>query len=69
MIVKIAPLGERVVEVNIEEGQTVADALSIAGVNVNGRSIRLNNTEVEESGAITAENSIITLVNKMKGGC
>ena len=67
MIVKIAPLGERVVEVNVEGG-TIGEALEIAGVNVNGRSIRLNNAEVDEDTVITAEGSIITLVNKMKGG-
>lgn len=67
MIVKIAPLGERVVEVNVEGG-TVGGALDIAGVVVNGRSIRLNNVEVDENATITTENSIITLVQKMKGG-
>ena len=67
MIVKIAPLGERVVEVNVEGG-TIGEALNIAEVDVNGRSIRLNGVEVDESTVITAENSIVTLVNKMKGG-
>lgn len=67
MIVKIAPLGERVVEVNVENS-SVGQALEIAGVDVNGRSIRLNNVEVDEGTMITAEGSIITLVNKMKGG-
>ena len=69
MIVKIAPLGERVVEVNVEQGASVGIALEIAGVEVNGRSIRINNVEVGEDASITAEGSIITLVNKMKGGC
>ena len=68
MIVKIAPLGERVVEVNVDVNTSVAQALEIAEVDVNGRSIRLNNIEVEGNAMITAEDSIITLVNKMKGG-
>jgi hypothetical protein len=68
MIVKIAPLGERVVEVNVEAGVSIADILAIAEVDVNGRSIRLNNVEVDESGTVSAEGSIITLVQKMKGG-
>ncbi len=68
MIVKIAPLGERVVEVNIEANTTIGQALNIAGVVVNERSIRLNNTEANEDTLITLEGSIITLANKMKGG-
>lgn len=68
MIVKIAPLGERVVEVNVEPGTAVDAILDIARVDVNGRSIRLNNVEVEDSSSVTAEGSIITLVQKMKGG-
>lgn len=68
MIVKIAPIGERVVEVNVDEGTSVTTALDIAGVSVNGRSIRLNNVEVDGGESISQEGSIITLVNKMKGG-
>jgi hypothetical protein len=68
MIVKIAPLGERVVEVNVEAGTSIEAVLDIAGININGRSIRLNNNEVDENATIDAEGAIITLVNKMKGG-
>jgi hypothetical protein len=68
MVVKVAPLGERVVEVNVEVNTTIGQALSIAGVVVNERSIRLNNNEADEHTPITAEGSIITLANKMKGG-
>lgn len=68
MIVKIAPLGERVVEVNVEANTSIGEALEIAGIALNGRSIRLDNNEVDENTMITAEGSIITLVNKMKGG-
>lgn len=68
MIVKIAPVGERVTEVNLNGGHTVADALSIAEVMVNGRKIILNNKEVEETTIIKDENSLIVLAPKMKGG-
>ena len=68
MIVKIAPLGERVVEVNVEAGTSIGKVLEIAEIDVNGRSIRLNNNEVNESSVIDAEGAIVTLVNKMKGG-
>jgi hypothetical protein len=68
MLIKIAPLGERVVEVNVEEGSTVAAALQIAGVQVNGRSIRIGDSEVSENDTIDAGTTIITLVSKMKGG-
>ena len=68
MIVKIAPLGERVVEVNVEAGTTIEDALEIANVVENGRTIMLNNSPADVDTPITAENSIITLAQKMKGG-
>jgi len=68
MIVKIAPLGEKVVEVNVEVGTSIGEVLTIADIDVNGRSIRLNNTEVDENSVIDTEGGIITLVNKMKGG-
>jgi hypothetical protein len=68
MIVKIAPLGERVVEVNVEAGTTIDQILKIAEIDINGRSVRLNNVEVGVDTPIEAEGAIITLVNKMKGG-
>ena len=68
MIVKIAPLGERVVEVNVDANTSIGKILEIAGIDVNGRSIRLNNNEVNEASVVDAEGAIVTLVNKMKGG-
>lgn len=68
MLVKIAPIGERVVEVNVEPGTLVSNAIDIAGIDINGRSILLNNQTVSESTPITAEGSIIALASKMKGG-
>lgn len=68
MIVKIAPLGERVVEVSVESGTSIGQILDVADVELNGRSIRLNNNEADESTPVTSEGAVITLVNKMKGG-
>lgn len=68
MLVKIAPLGERVVEVNVEDNTTIGQALGIAEIDLNGRSIHINNAEATEDTVITTEGSIITLANKMKGG-
>ena len=68
MLVKIAPLGEKVTEVSVNDTTTVGDALAIANVDVNGRSIRLNNIKADESTVISTENSVITLALKMKGG-
>lgn len=68
MIVKVAPMGGRVVEVNVESGETVARVLEIAGVDIAGRSIRVNNIEATEDTTVTAENSIVMLAQKMKGG-
>lgn len=68
MLVKIAPLGERVVEVNVADGTSIGDALRVADICINGRSIRINNAEADEDTPIQAENSVITLASKMKGG-
>ena len=68
MLIKIAPLGERVIEVNVENGTHIGEALRVADISVNGRTIRINNAEADEDTPIEAENSIITLATKMKGG-
>ena len=68
MLVKVAPIGERVTEVNVEAGSTVGNAISIAGVDVNGRNILLNNATADSNTAITTEGSIIALAGQMKGG-
>lgn len=68
MLVKVAPMGERVQEVNVEPGTKISDILRIAGVSVNGRSIRVDNEEATESTTVEAEEAVITLANKMKGG-
>ena len=68
MLVKVAPLGERVVEVNVEMNTSVGEAIRVSAVSINNRSIRLNNVEADEDTLIIAENSIITLAPSMKGG-
>lgn len=72
MLVKVAPLGERVIEVNVEEGATVGQILETAGVLLNGRSIHVNNVAATEDTPVTNGDpqhvNIITLANKMKGG-
>ena len=66
-IVKIAPIGERVTEVNVEAGTSISSALSIAGVMHNDRTIFMNNAPAQLCDVVT-EGAIITLANKMKGG-
>ena len=68
MLVKVAPIGERVVEVNAETNSTVGAILDIAGVVINGRTISVNNNSADENTQVTTENSIIALAGKMKGG-
>lgn len=73
MIVKVAPLGEKVVEINVDEGSTVIQCLDIAEVDVNGRTIRLNNQEAKESTVVSRLDNgnvpTIVLSTAMKGGC
>jgi hypothetical protein len=68
MIVKVAPMGETVTEVNVENGITVAEILETAGVDDNGRSITVNNTPANLDTVVDSENAVISLANKMKGG-
>lgn len=68
MIVKVAPLGERVVEVNVESGTLVSQILEIADVATDNRTIRVNNVDANLDTPVTAENAIITLAARMKGG-
>lgn len=68
MIVKIAPLGERVVEVNVESGTSVEEALTIAGISDGGRSIRVNNIDADLDTQLTTDNAVVTLAKQMKGG-
>lgn len=68
MIVKVAPLGERVVEVNVVSGSSVGTILDTANVIDNGRSIAVNNVPAQLDTPVTVEGAIITLAQAMKGG-
>ena len=68
MLVKVAPIGERVIEVNVEPGSTVEKILDIADVEPNGRTISVSNSPADLDTPVTQENSIIALAGKMKAG-
>lgn len=68
MIVKIAPLGEKVVEISVATGTSVANCLRIAGVPLNGRTVTVNDSDATVDTQVTADGAIITLIAKMKGG-
>jgi hypothetical protein len=68
MIVKVAPIGEIVKEVSVDEGSTVGNILTIAGISLNDRTITVNNAPVSLDSTVTTEGSVIALVGKMKGG-
>jgi hypothetical protein len=68
MIIKVAPLGERVSEISVATNTTVQEALRIAHVELNGRTITVNDSDATLSTPLTQDGSIIALVNKMKGG-
>jgi len=68
MLVKVAPMGEQVVEVNVDSGLAVCAILDIAGVDHEDRAITVNNESATLSTAVNADNSVISLANKMKGG-
>lgn len=68
IIVKVAPAGERVIEVSVEKGATVAEVLSIAGISDNGRDIFVNNKKADISSTISKSGTIVALATKQKGG-
>lgn len=68
IIVKVAPLGEVVREVMVASGTTVEAILTAANVELNGRSIAINDVASQLSTPVTAAGAIIALVSKMKGG-
>jgi len=65
--IKVARLGTTVLEVALNTGASVQDALTAAGLTVDGEDVRVNssnaglNDEVEDG-------DIVTLVPKVKGG-
>jgi hypothetical protein len=68
MIVKVAPMGETVTEVNCEVNSTVEQILGIAGVDDNSRAITVNNVPATLSTQVSNDGAVISLANKMKGG-
>ncbi len=64
--VKIAPLNGRVVEVSLEEGATIADALEASGIDAGDREIRQESLVVDEDAPV-ANGAIIQLLPKVKG--
>jgi len=68
MIVKIAPMGEQVVEVNVETNATVQRCIDVAQVDDNGRSITVDNVPATLDTVVTRDGAIVSLANKMKGG-
>ena len=68
MLVKVAPMGETVVEVNVEVNSTVESILTTAGIDDNGRSITVNNVPATLDTQVNNDGAIISLANKMKGG-
>ena len=68
MLVKVAPIGEKVTEVNVPNGSTVAEILEIADVYANERTITVNNMTASLSTPVTADNTVLALAGKQKGG-
>ena len=68
MLVKVAPMGEQVTEVNVNSGSTVCEILDIAEIDHNDRAITVNNESATLSTTVSAEGAVISLANKMKGG-
>jgi len=68
MIVKVAPMGQEVKEYSLGEGAQVQNALDAADCETSGRDIRVN-SEPASLTTILRDGDVITLVNKVQGGC
>ena len=68
MLVKVAPMGEQVVEVNVEVNSTVSQILDIADVDHNDRAITVNGVSATLQTQVANDGAVISLANKMKGG-
>ena len=67
MLIKVARLGTAVQQVALENGATVADALTAADLQVDNEEIRINQHDASESDVLHNDD-IVTLVPKVKGG-
>ena len=67
MLVKVAKLGTRVIEVALEENATVAAAMDAAAMDHAGYQIRRAGVQVEMSAPL-ADGNVLTMVPQVKGG-
>ena len=65
MIVKVAPIGEKVIEVNVENGTTVENILSVADISHNERRITVNSVPAELSTAVAQEGAVIVFARAL----
>lgn len=66
-LIKVAKLGQRVVEVALDNGATVADAIAAAEVDDNRTQLRINGSPAEHDSVVT-NGDIVTLIPSIKGG-
>ena len=67
MLVKLAPMGEETREFSLGEGASVSNLLEAAGVEADGRSIRINSEEATMSDALK-NGDVVSLISKVEGG-
>jgi len=65
--VKIAKIGTPTVEVCVEDGATLADALEVAKIEIDGMEIRINKRAGKPEDEVFDGDKVI-LVAKVKGG-
>ena len=67
-IVKVARTGGRVVEVSVEAGATVEDALEASGIDYSSTDRIRKNGNTADFDATVSQNDVITVAGKIKGG-
>lgn len=67
LLVKVAKLGARVVELYVPDGTTVGQAIVQAEFDAEGFEVRVNGTPARDADELS-DGAIVTLVPKIKGG-
>lgn len=68
MVIRIAKLGEAVLEVEAENGDSIRTILANAEIATAGFEIRLDGNAVGDLDRTVADGNVITLVPEIKGG-
>lgn len=65
--IKVAQLPGKVVEIVVEEGATVQQALNIAGLSADGFEVKVDSVSVDVNAVLPSSTQMVLLTKKVKG--